>query len=126
MAEGQGIYMNLNRKLEGRRKAAVFFVVGICLVGFAMFAPDAGPHRDWGFIHVARQASWHRPLDWEAAWCSLKIILLSLGLCLIIEACGTLLMKFEHELMGFLVYLLHIVPVLGFLAGSYYLIKSLV
>ena len=52
-------------------------------------------------------------------------MLLSLGLCLIIEACGALLMKFEHEFMGFLVYLSHLVPALGFLTGSYYLIKSL-
>ena len=103
-----------------------FGVVGICLIGFAMFAPDAGSHRGWGFIQVVRQSSWHHSLDWAAAWCSLKIIFLSLGLCLIIEACGTVLMKLEHELMGFLVYLLHVVPVLGFLAGSYYLIKSLV
>ena len=118
--------MDVNGKRESRRKAEIFCVIGICLIGFAMLAPDAGKHQGWGFIQVVRQASWQRLLDWEAAWCSLKIILLSFGLCLIIEACGTLLMRHEHELLGFLVYLLHIVPVLGFLAGGYYLIKSLV
>jgi len=34
-------------------------------------------------------------------------------------------MKVGHVLMGVCTYLLHIVPVIGLLAGSYYLIKSL-
>ena len=116
----------MNREQEISWKSAIFFIAGISLLGFALFAPDAESHRGWGFIHVVRQATWHRSLDWEAAWCSLKIILLSLGFWLMIEAGGMVLIKFEHELMGFLVYLLHIVPALGFLVGSYYLIKSLV
>jgi len=113
----------MNREQEIKRKAALFCAAGICLLGFALFAPDAGKHPGLSFIQVARHTSWHHPLDWEAAWCSLKIILLSLGVSLVIESLGTWLMKIGHVLMGVCTYLLHIVPVIGLLAGSYYLIK---
>ncbi len=117
--------METNREQEIKRKAALFCAVGVCLLGFALFAPDPGQHPGLGFIQVARHTSWHRALDWEAAWCSLKIILLCLGLCLIIESLGTWLMKIGHVLMGVYIYLLHVVPVVGLIAGSYYLVKSL-
>lgn len=115
----------MNWEKEIKRKAVLFCLAGVCLLGFAWFAPDFGGHQGLSFIQVARHSSWHHVLDWEAAWCSLKIILLSLGVCLVIESLGTWLMKIGHVLMGVSTYLLHIVPVMGLLAGSYYLIKSL-
>ena len=113
----------MKREQEIRRRTALFFLIGVCLLGFAFFAPD--PHGDGRLFQVVRQTSWHGPLDWEAAWCSVKIILLSLGLFLLIESCGTWLMKLGYVLMGVFVYLLHVVPFLGLLTGSYYLVKSL-
>jgi uncharacterized membrane protein SpoIIM required for sporulation len=116
----------MKRELEIGSRATLLFASGLCLVGFVLFAPDAGHHRGLGFIHFVRQTSWHhRPFDWPAVWCSMKIILLSLGMALIIEAFGTILMKRGYELIGFLAYLLHVFPVLGLLAGGYYLVESL-
>jgi len=116
----------MDRERKIIKDSAVLCISGLCLLGFAMFAPDAAHQRGLGFIHFVRQISWHhRPFDWPVAWCSVKIILLSLGLGLLIESLGRWLMKLGHELIGFLVYFLHMVPMAGLLAGGYYLVKSL-
>jgi hypothetical protein len=116
----------MKQKLETGSRATLLFVIGLCILGFVMFAPDAGHHWGLGFIHFVRQNSWHhRPLDWPSVWCSVKIILLCLGAGLLIEASGTVLVKLGYELTGFLTYLLHVVPVLGLLTGGYYLVESL-
>lgn len=115
----------MKREQEIRRRITLYWLVGICLLGFAIFAPDSGNHPGLSFIQVARHASWHQRLDWKTAWCSVKLIVLSLGGFLLIEAFGTWLIRLRYELPGMLVYLLHVVPLLGMLAGGYYLLKSL-
>jgi hypothetical protein len=47
-----------------------------------------------------------------------KIIRLSFGGFLLIEVFGTWLMKLQYELLGFLVYLRHVVPLLGWRAAT--------
>lgn len=115
----------MNRERKIKQTTALFCAAGFCLLGFAVFAPDPGQHPGFGFIRAVRQTSWYQPLEWEAAWCSVKIILFCLGLCLLIESLGTWFMKIGHVLLGVCIYLLHIVPLLGLLAGTYYLVKSL-
>jgi hypothetical protein len=116
----------MRRDIEIRKKITFFFIIGICLMGFAVVTPDPGHHRGLGIVQGARETIYAHPLDWEAAWCSIKIILFSLGLGLLIESLGTFFMRREYTLLGFFVHLMHILPALGLLAGGFYFIKSLI
>jgi hypothetical protein len=116
----------MRRDIAIRRRITFFFIIGIGLMGFAIGTPDPEHHHGLGFIQGARETIYTHPLDWEAAWCSLKIILFSLGLGLLIESVGAFFMRMEYTLLGFFVHLMHILPALGLLAGGYYLIKSLI
>ena len=118
-------HMDMNREQGNGKRDAIFFVVGVGLLGLTLFAPDAGHHWGLGFIQVLRRISWDQPFDWPAVWCSVKILILCLGLGLLIEGLAIWLMKRGFELMSFLVCFLHLMPLLGSLAGGYYLIKSL-
>lgn len=113
------------REQQTLRQVGLFCLVGIGLLGIALFTPDAAQAHGTNFFAAARKTSWHHALDWESAWCSLKIILLSLGLFLIVDSLGTLLVKLKYRIMAGLVFLLHLFPCLGVLAGSFYLLKSL-
>jgi hypothetical protein len=114
--------------MKGQRKIyrqiSLLSLVGVGLLGFAFFVPDAGDHPG-SFFRVAMQTTWQNLLDWPAAWCSLKIILLSVGLFLIIESTGTVLAVKQLKPLVLPVFLMQAVPCLGFLLGGYYLIKSL-
>lgn len=102
-----------------------FFVVGACLIGIALFVPDAGHQFGVMFVHLARNAMWQCWFEWNAAWCSLKIIFFSLGMFFILDSVGTLLITRKHQMMGATVFLMHLGPFGGMLAGVYLLTKSL-
>jgi len=63
--------------------------------------------------------------DWLAVWCSVKIILLSLGLIFVIGALGLTLRVVQCRKLGTLVLLLGILPAAGLWLGTYYLVKAL-
>ncbi len=102
-----------------------FLLAGIALINLAYLALDASGRQSGNFFKIAMLASWGKPLDLVAAWCSCKIILLSLGLFLVIECLGTLLVLSNRNYLAWIVYALHVLPSLGFLMGGYYLIKAL-
>lgn len=64
-------------------------------------------------------------MDYPAAWCSFKIILLCLGLFLVIESVGTILSVLKLKAIALPAYCLHLVPGPGVLLGSYCLLKAL-
>ena len=70
-------------------------------------------------------STWRQLYDWPAAWCSVKIILLSLGLLLVIDATESFLALVRFKSVALFVLYLQVIPALGILAGSYYLIKAL-
>ncbi len=70
-------------------------------------------------------STWRNLYDWPAAWCSVKIILFSVGLFLVIDAIGSLLALVRLKSLALSVFLLHIVPGCGLLFGGYYLLKAL-
>ena len=113
------------------RERHIFRQVGLlCLIGFSLFAivffsPDAGQNQHTSFIKVASASSWGELGDFAAAWCSLKIILLSVGLFLFIESAGTLLAVMRRRHLALTVFLLQAVPLLGFVSGSYCFVKAL-
>ena len=114
--------MNSQRKIY--RQISFLSLVGVGLFGFVFFAPDVGGHAG-SFFSVAMQCTWQKLLELPAAWSSLKIILLSVGLFLIIESTGTVLAVKKFKSLVLPVFLMQAVPCLGLLVGGYYLIKSL-
>jgi hypothetical protein len=93
-----------------------------CIV---FFTPNPADQSRWAFFQVAKMSPWHQPLDWPAAWCSLKIIVLCLGLFLVIDAVGSLLALTRIKSLALSVFFLHVVPGFGILVGGYYLLKAL-
>ena len=107
------------------RQVGLLCLIGFCLWAVVWFSPDAGKNQHTSFIKVAGASSWGEPGDFAAAWCSLKIILLSVGLFLFIESAGTLLAVLRRKYLALTVFSLQVVPLLGFLSGSYCLVKAL-
>jgi hypothetical protein len=114
----------MNRQREICRQAGWLTLAGLLLVAIAFFSPDAG-HQPGAFFSVARQTTWRNLLDFPAAWCSVKIILFSLGLFLLIESAGTFLSVWKFKSLALSVFFLQVLPCLGLLFGGFYLVKSL-
>ena len=114
----------MNRQREIYRQVSLLSLVGLGLAGFAFFAPDAG-QQPGSFFSVAMQTTWRNLLDLPAAWCSVKIILCSISLFLLIESTGTMLSVWKFKSLALLVFFLQAVPCLGLLSGSFFLVKSL-
>ena len=107
------------------KPGSTLFLTGISLVSLVFFGPDAARHRAGSFFEVAASSSWGKWLQFAAAWCSFKIILLSLGLFLVIESLVVILAAAKGHQLARVVYFLHLMPCFGFLIGGYYLIKAL-
>lgn len=103
----------------------LFCLVGFCLLGVALFAPDGGSRHGESFLFVARHSTWGQWFNWPAAWCSLKLILASVGMFLLLDSLGTVFMLFKRQRLAVVTFVLIFLPCLGFLAGSYYLLKAL-
>jgi hypothetical protein len=114
----------MSRIYDRRSQVSHLILVGTGLLGIALFAPDAGQHFG-AFFKIAATSSWRRPLEGAPAWCSLKIILLSIGLMLVVESLGTILVRLKHNQMGMAVFSTHVVSLLVFFIGEYYLFKAL-
>ena len=114
----------MNRQQKIYRQISLLSLVGGGLLGVVFFAPNVGGHTG-SFINMAMQCTWQDLLELPAAWSSLKIILLSVGLFLIIESTVTVLAVKKFKSLVLPVFLMQAVPCLGFLVGGYYLIKSL-
>ena len=102
-----------------------YLLMGASLISLAFFAPDASEKWGVSFFKIAARSSWNNFLDLPAAWCSFKIILLSLGLFLVVECGGTLLAVAGKRRIAWATYLLHLLPGGLFLMGTYYFIKAL-
>lgn len=108
------------------KQSSVLLLAGISLINLAIFAPDgAGCQVAGSFFKMAASSTWGKLFDLTAAWCSFKIILLSLGLFLVIDSLGTILSVSKRKPLAWIVYSLHLVPCLGMLLGGYYLIRAL-
>ena len=111
-----------NRDLTG---AAKFFWVGVLLLLFVLLVPDAGRLEHKSFFAVAQSSTWSQLFDWAAAWCSAKIILLSLSVFLVLDAFLALMSRTQYQIACMLLFILAIVPVLLGVFGIYELAKAL-
>lgn len=116
--------MTTERQQEIFRQTSLLILIGIGLFGIAFFSPDAG-HGPGAFFRVAMQTTWSNLLDLSAAWCSVKIILCSAGLFLVIESTGTVLSVLKFKSLALSVFFLQLVPCVGLVIGSFYLFKAL-
>jgi hypothetical protein len=120
----QSLERPMSRRQEILRQVGWLSLIGIGLFGIALFAPDAAPYRV-GFFLPALQTTWRDMLDLPAVWASIKIILFCIGLFLVIESAGTVLSVLKFKSLALLVFFLQVLPCLGLLCGSYFLVKSL-
>ena len=104
--------------------ATRFFALGVFLLLIVLLVPDAGRVEHRSFFAVARDSAWDQLFDWAAAWCSTKIILLSLSAFLILDAFLSLMIQSEHQTACILVLILAIFPVLLGFFGLYELAKA--
>src|SRR5260370_32260089 len=112
-----------NRRFSDR--VLLLYVVGVYLFAVVFLSPHAGYWEGRSFFKVAQASPWDRWWDWAAAWCSMKIILLSMGVFSVIAAFGMLLKILNRESLAKAILFLNAVPALGFWLGVYYLLKAL-
>jgi len=99
-------------------------LIGVVLLAFTYLTPHAGHSDGISFLAVARATAWQNWYDWPAAWCSVKIILLSLGVFFLIFWVTAMFGLSLPKMMERLLVLLMTVPCLGVLAGMYLLVKA--
>lgn len=115
----------MNRDRKTKSQVRLCLLVGVCLLALVLFAPSAGNEPGWAFFQIARASSWHRFLDWAPAWCSLKIILGCVALFLVLDAGGTLLLRWQRVSPAHFTFYAIAPPSIGLLVGGNYLLKAL-
>ena len=115
----------MNRSQFINKQIGGLFLAGICVLGLVFFAPDAAHRHNGSFFKIATASSWHGSFNLSAAWCSLKIILSSIGLFMVTESLGTMLARLKLHDLAKAVFSLELLSVLFFLIGGYYLMKAL-
>jgi hypothetical protein len=114
----------MNRQEQILRQAMLVNLIGMGLLGLVFFSPNADP-RQGAFFQAALQTTWRNVLDFPGVWSSIKIILFSVGLGLLLESVGTMLALLKFKSLALSVFFLQVVPVLGLLCGGFYFVKSL-
>lgn len=115
----------MNQSPHITRQTSALLLTGLGVLGLVFFTPDAAQHHSGSLFRMAASSSWHRLLELSAAWCSLKIILASIGLFLVIESLGSVLVWWKLQDLAKAVFSLELLSVLIFLVGNYYLVKAL-
>jgi hypothetical protein len=123
MYYNQNSARSLSRQEAILRQVSLLILIGIGLLCFVIFAPNAGPHQG-AFYVPALQTRWSDWVDFPAVWSSIKIILFCIGLFLVIESAGTVLAVLKLKSLALFVFFLQAVPFMGLLFGCYYLVKS--
>ncbi len=100
------------------------FLIGVGLAGLALVVPDAG-HGPGSFLNIAWQSSWQSLFEVQAAWCSLKIILLALGMFLVFNAIGFIFMNCQRITLSLIVLSIQAVFACGIAAGFFFFLRAL-
>jgi hypothetical protein len=119
---------NRDGRLQAQQRhflgATKLLLVGVLLLGAVFLIPDAGQAEHRSFFSVAQDSFWGHLFEWPAAWCSAKIIVLSVSGLLILEAILSLAMHTEHRIACTALLVLAVVPVLLGCFGFYQFVKA--
>lgn len=99
-------------------------LIGVLLLALTYFAPHPGYQEGVSFFEVARNTAWQNWYDWPAAWCSVKVILLSLGWLFLTFWLTTMVGLSVPKMLERVLVLLMALPCLGILGGMYLLVKA--
>lgn len=113
-----------SRHQDTLRKVGLLSLIGLGLLGVVIFSPNANPYSG-AFFQGALETTWRQGLDFPAAWSSVKIMVFSVGLFLLIESAGTVLAVLKFRTIAIPVFFLQVIPFIGILCGAYCLLKSL-
>jgi hypothetical protein len=102
-----------------------FLVMGLVVLGIVFLTPYNGLFHERSFFSVVASSHWLNFGDWVAAWCSIKIMLLSVAVVFLVLSVEEMLLYRQSIRLANIAILALLVPVLGFGMGIYYLIKSL-
>ena len=111
-------------RLQTHQTALFLYAIGFCLLAVVLLAPDAGHVSGRSFFKMAAESPWDRWWDWAAAWCSVKIILLSLGAGSLLSALAILLKLLHQESLARAVLMLTAVFLSVFCLGAFLLVKA--
>ena len=100
-------------------------LMGVLLLAIVVLVPDAGDPVNKSFFRIAFESSWRSPGDFAAAWCSLKILLLSAGVILLTDSLSKVMEAFRREALAVTAFFAALVPSLGLVVGAYELVKAL-
>jgi hypothetical protein len=115
----------MNKAREKLAEVVLVSFAGFILLAVVFLVPNGSGNSSYAFFKTACQTRWGDWLDWPAAWCSVKLILFSASLFLLIDSFGTLLLVLNRRRLAGKVFILIGLPFLGFFIGGYYLVKSL-
>jgi ABC-type Fe3+ transport system permease subunit len=108
-----------------KRRTFLFFFLGFLLLAVALLTPQGGSLEGRSMYQVAWASPWQHFFDWPAAWCSVKIILLCLGLALVLVYLARLLRNFGRPALAWFILGCSILPGAGLLAGFFLLLKAI-
>jgi len=115
----------MNQDKESISRIYRCFIFSLCLFCFIFLLPNGVSKPSWDFIQIATAGSWNRFFDWASAWCSVKILLLCVGLFLMFEGSGLMLTRYGRKGLARLFFYSSLLPCFGFIFGGYYLFKAL-
>jgi hypothetical protein len=107
-----------------KRLGLLYLLIGLSILGGALFAPDAQYHAPLKFFAIAKMSRWHKYDEWISALCSIRIFIFSFGAILLLFAIEELLVTFRQNVLAIWVSFFLPAPILGCLAGLFYLLKS--
>src|SRR5579864_3125974 len=102
----------MQRQNSDLTSAARFFWVGVFLLLAVFLLPDSSRMEHSSFFALAQHSAWGELFEWAAAWCSAKIILLSLSVLLVLDAFLGLLIRTEYRTACVLLFILAVVSML--------------
>jgi len=116
---------NQQKQVKDLWESMRLVAIGILLLAVIFIVPDVGATEHKSIFAVAMQSHWGQHLDWESAWCSVKIILLGLAALAFVKAVLGLLLDRDFKGSDMAVFISAILPLLVGFFGVYGLIKAI-
>ena len=117
--------MQLPEEKRDLKYPAYFFGMALFLLAIVFLTPYNGLGAGKSFLQNAQASQWGMPGDWLAAWCSLKIILLSAAVFFALLCIEEMLLFARRVAVANLLIVALLLPIFGLLVGCYYFVKAI-